>query len=83
MEPSEESLRETFFPEIFGGEEVDTNFCKILFHSVKRGSLCMRDPLLSVESSNSTLNSSCSELVGSLLEVTSLNYVGHREFIHR
>ena len=49
MGPIEESLREKFFPSLFGGEEIDTDFRKILGRVVKRGGLGIPDPRLSVE----------------------------------
>ena len=50
MGPIEESLREKFFPTIFGGEEIDADFRKILGHGVKHGGLGIPDPRLSAES---------------------------------
>ena len=50
MGPIEEALREKFFPTLFGGEEINANFWKILGHSVKHGSLSILDPQLSAES---------------------------------
>ena len=35
MGPIEEALREKFFPALFGGEEINADFWKILGHSVK------------------------------------------------
>ena len=35
MGPLEEALREKFFPSLFGGEEINADFWKILGHSVK------------------------------------------------
>ena len=45
----EDTLIESFFPALFGGEEVSTNLKEILGHSVKRGSLGISDPRLLVE----------------------------------
>ena len=39
----EQALRETFLPALFGGEEVDTDFRKILVHIVKLGGLGITD----------------------------------------
>ena len=50
MGPIEEALREKFFPSLFGGEEIDADFRKILGHSVKHGGICIPDPRLSSES---------------------------------
>ena len=47
MGPIKESLRETFFPALFGGEDIDAKFWKILGHSVKHGGLGIPDPRLS------------------------------------
>ena len=44
MGPIKEALRDTYFPALFRGEEVDANFKKILGHSVKRGGLGIPDP---------------------------------------
>ena len=44
--PIEDSLREAFFPTIFGGEEVSANLKEILGHSVKRRGLGIPDPRL-------------------------------------
>ena len=35
----EEALREKFLPTLFGREEIDADFRKILGHSVKHGNL--------------------------------------------
>ena len=45
----EEALREKFFPSLFGGEEIDADFRKILGHGVKHGGLGITDPRLSAE----------------------------------
>ena len=49
MGPIEEALKEKFFPALFGGEDINTNFWQILGHSVQHGSLCISDPRLSAE----------------------------------
>ena len=49
MGPIEESTREKFFLTLFGGEEIDADFRKILGHSVKHGGLGIPDPHLSEE----------------------------------
>ena len=43
----EEALREKFIPALFRGEEINTDFWKILGHSVKHGGLGIPDPQLS------------------------------------
>ena len=45
--PIEEALRVKFFPVVFGGEEINANFRKILCHSIKHGGLGIPDPWLS------------------------------------
>ena len=50
MIPIEEALREKVFPLLFGGEEINTDFRKILGHGVKHGGLGIPDPQLSAES---------------------------------
>ena len=45
MGPIEETLREKFPPALFGGEEINAEFWKILGHSVKHGGLGIPDPL--------------------------------------
>ena len=52
--PIEEALREKFFPVVFGGEEINANFRKILGHGFKHGSLVVPDPRLSAESAYNT-----------------------------
>ena len=44
MGPIEEALREKFFSAIFGGEDINSDFQKILGHSVKHGGLGIPDP---------------------------------------
>ena len=83
MGPIEEALRDTFYPTLFGGEEVNANFRKILGHGVKSGGLCIPDPRSSVESAYSTSKVSRRELLGSLLGGTAFNYVGHRACVCR
>ena len=66
MGPIEEALREKFFPSLFGGEEINSDFRKILVHSVKHGSLGIPDLRMSAESSYTTSTEACRELVESL-----------------
>ena len=44
MGPIKDTLREKFFPALFGGEEITANFRKILGHSIKHGGLGIPDP---------------------------------------
>ena len=50
MDPIEEALREKLITALFGGEEINTNFRKILGHSIKHGGLGIPDPWLSEDS---------------------------------
>ena len=50
MGPIEEALREKFFPALFGKEEINADFRKILDHSSKHDGLGIPDPRLSTES---------------------------------
>ena len=83
MGPIEEALREKFFPALFGGEEINANFRKILSHIVKHGGFRILDPRLSAESAYKTSKVASGELVDSLLGGSALNYVGQRACIHR
>ena len=47
MCPIEDSLRDAFFPALFGGEEVSADLRGILGHSLKRGGLGIPDPQMS------------------------------------
>ena len=71
-----------FFPALFGGEDINTNFGQTLGHSVKHGGLGIPDPNLSAESAYNTSKADSRELVDSLLGGSALNYVGHRELLH-
>ena len=77
MGPIEEALREKFFPSLFGGKGVNSDFRKILGHSVKHGGLDIPDPRSSAECAYNTSKVDSRELVDSLLGGSSLNYVGH------
>ena len=46
----EEALIEKFFPALFGGVKINTDFRKILGHSVKHRGLGIPEPQLSAES---------------------------------
>ena len=54
MGPIEEALREKILPSLFGGEDIDADFQKILGHSVNHGGLGITDPRLSAESAYNT-----------------------------
>ena len=81
MGPIEEALREKFFPALYGGDDITTNFWKILGHSIMHGGLGILDPRLSVESAYNTSKAAIRELVDALLGGSVLNYVGHRACI--
>ena len=74
----EEALRDKFFPVLFGGEEINSDFRKILDHSIKHGSLCIPHPQMSEESAHNISKAASGKLVGSLLEGNALNYVVQR-----
>ena len=78
MGPIEEALREKLFPALFEGEDITSNFRKILGHSVEHGGLGIPDPRLSAEISYNTSKADSGGLVDSLLGGSALNYVGHR-----
>ena len=78
MGPIEEALRENFFPALFGGEEINADFRKILGHSVNHGVLGIPDPRLSAKSAYNTSKAASRELVNYILGGSILNYVGHR-----
>ena len=81
MSPIEESLRKKQHPALFRGEEINTDFWKILGHSVKHSGLGIPDPRKSSESAYNTSKATSGELVDSLLGGTELNYIGHRACI--
>ena len=77
MGPTEETLRDKFFPAIFRGEEINANFRKILGRSVSHGGLGIPDPCLLADSTYNTSKAASGELVYSLLGDNALNYIGH------
>ena len=83
MGPIEEALREKFSPALFGGEEINANFRKILSHSVKHGGLGIPDPQLLEESAYNTSKAASREVLDSLLGGSDLNWVGHRACVHK
>ena len=83
MGPIEEALREKFFPSLFGGEDITTNFQKILGHGVKHGGLGIPDPRMSAECVYNTSKAASRELVESLLGGSVLNYVVHRACVRK
>ena len=83
MGPIEEVLRENFFPLLFGGEEIDANFRKILGHSVKHGGLGIPDPRMLAECGYNTSKATSRDLVYSLLGGSVFNYVGHRVCVRK
>ena len=66
MGPNRKSLRDKFFPALFGGEYINANFWKILGHIVNHGGLSIPDPQLSADSTYNTSKSASGELVDSL-----------------
>ena len=83
MGPIEDSLREAFYPAIFGEEEVSTDLREILGHSAKHVGLGITEPQLLSECAYNTSKSASEVLIGSLIGGTSLNYISHKECIHR
>ena len=79
----EDDLREAFYPALFGEEEVRTNLREILGHSAKHVGLGIPEPRLLSECAHNTSKSASEVLIGSLIGGTSLNYVSHKECIHR
>ena len=83
MGPIEEAIREKFFPALFGGEEIDSDFWKTLCHNVKHGGLGITNPLMSAESVYNTSKAASGELVDSLLGGSALNYICHRACVRK
>ena len=83
MGPIEEALREKSSPALFGGEEINANFWKILGHSVNHGGLGIPNPRLLSESAYNTSKANIGELVESILGGSVLNYVGHRACVRK
>ena len=61
-----------------GGGDRNTDFQKILSHSIKHGGLVIPDPRLSAEIAYNASKVASGKLVDSLLGCSALNYVGHR-----
>ena len=78
MGPIEDSLREAFFPELFGGEEVSANLIEVQGHSMKREGLGIPEYRLSAERAYNTSKADSKVLVGSLLGDNNLNYLAHK-----
>ena len=83
MGPIEEAPRYKCFPVLFGGEELNTDFQKILGHSVKYGGLGIPELWLSEESAYNTSKADSGEVVDSLLGGSVLNYIGHMESVRK
>ena len=54
MGPIYDALKEAFFPELFGGEEVRAKFIEIPVHILKRRGLSIPDPRLLAEHAYNT-----------------------------
>ena len=83
MDPIEEALQEKFSPTLFGGEEIESDFRKILGRSVQHGYLGIPYPRFSAESTYNTSKEASWELLDSLLGGSAFNYVGHRACVYR
>ena len=70
-------------PALFGGDEINADFRKILGHSVKHGGLGIPDPRMSADSAYNTSKAASGELLDSVLGGPTLNYVVHRVFVHK
>ena len=66
-----------------GGEDINTNFRKILGHSVKHGGLGIPDPCFSAENAYNTFKAASGELVDYFLRGFALNYVGYRVCVRK
>ena len=82
MGPIEDAIRDKLFFALFGAEETNSNFQKILVHSVKHGGFGIPEPLLPTEIAYNTSKAAIEELVDSILGGTNLNYVGHRACVY-
>ena len=80
--PIEETRREKLSPALFRVEEINTDFRKIIGHSVKYGGLGIPNPRLSKESVYNNSKAASGELVVYILGFSTLNYVGHRACVH-
>ena len=83
MGPIEDSLRESFFPQLFGVEEISAGLREILGHSVKPGGLGIPDHRLLVECVYNTSKAASEVVVGSLLGGNDLNYIAHKWCVRR
>ena len=79
----EDFLRVTFFPALFGGEQFDSSFRKILGCRVNSGGLGIPETRLSAESAYKNSKGTSGELVGPILGCTTLNYLEHRVCVSR
>ena len=78
MSTIEEAIREKFFPALFGGEEINPNFWKILGRSLNNGGFGIPDPQFPADIAYNTSKADSGELVDYILGGSTLNYVGHR-----
>ena len=83
MVPIEGALREKFFPALFGGEEINAAFQKILGYSVNHSGLGITYPPFSADSAYNTSKAASRELVDSLIGGSALNCVGHRTCVRK
>ena len=77
------ALREKIFPAPFRGDDINTNFRKILGRSVRNGGLGIPDPQFSAKSAYNTSKAASRELIDSLLGRSALNYVDHRAIVRK
>ena len=75
MGPIEEAVREKLFPALFRGEEINSDFQKIIGHSVEHRGLGILNPRLSAERAYNIPKASRGELIDSLLGGSAINYI--------
>ena len=73
MVPMEEALREKLFSALFRREKINSDFRRILGHSVNHGGLGIPDPRLSAKSAYNTSKVAGGELIDSLLGGSAFN----------
>ena len=83
MGPIEDSLREAFFPAIFGLKEVSDDLRKIQRHIMKKSGQFIPEPCLLMDCAYNNYKVASEVLVGSLIGGTDLNYVAHKRCVRR
>ena len=78
----EDFPREKLSPTLFGGEEINSEFWKILGHHIKHGGLGIPGPPVPADIAYNISKAASGELVDSFLGGTTLNNVCHRVCVH-